>query len=327
MRTLVISDLHLGNRAGRDVLRRPEPLARLLEALDGVDRLVLLGDLAELANRNPRRSLAAAEPVLRALGRQMAGGEIIVVPGNHDHAVVRSWARQTGAALTNDSTVPDSASRALARIVGWLGPAPVTVKYPGVWLDERVYATHGHFLNHHLIPPSAVGLPRSRLRGPVTSTGRPVDYELGRHRGTRDVSLASSLERPLRALRSSLLSRLPRVILDARLSPAVARGLDLQMRHGSLPALGRVMARLEINADWVIFGHVHRLGPRDGDRPKEWRFGGDGPRLLNSGSWLEDPLLIRHASPPHPYWPGGAVLLEPDREPTAIGLLDGLRIR
>ncbi len=45
-------------------------------------------------------------------------------------------------------------------------------------------------------------------------------------------------------------------------------------------------------------------------------------RLLNSGSWLYEPLLVDRAAPPHPYWPGGAVLLEAGHAPRAVGLLD-----
>ena len=57
VRTLVISDLHLGTRLGRDVLRHPEALAVLLDAFDGIDRLVLLGDVIELAEGRPRQAL------------------------------------------------------------------------------------------------------------------------------------------------------------------------------------------------------------------------------------------------------------------------------
>ena len=42
MRTLLISDLHLGQGGGVSVLERPRPLAALLDALDSHDRLVLL---------------------------------------------------------------------------------------------------------------------------------------------------------------------------------------------------------------------------------------------------------------------------------------------
>jgi len=57
VRTLVISDLHLGSRNGVDVLRRPAAQRALVEALEGVDRLVILGDLLELRHGPMRDAL------------------------------------------------------------------------------------------------------------------------------------------------------------------------------------------------------------------------------------------------------------------------------
>src|SRR4051812_49731916 len=91
VRTLVVSDLHLGARTGVDLLRRPPVRARLLERLDGVDRLVLLGDTIELRHGPPREALAAAEPALGAIGEAMRGGEGLLVPGNHDHRLLAPW--------------------------------------------------------------------------------------------------------------------------------------------------------------------------------------------------------------------------------------------
>ena len=71
MRTLVVSDLHLGIRSRRDVLRRAAPLDALVQALDGVDRLVLLGDVVDLGGHARRRAMAVAEPVMRALGQRV----------------------------------------------------------------------------------------------------------------------------------------------------------------------------------------------------------------------------------------------------------------
>ena len=71
MATLVLSDLHLGSRLRHDVLTQPEPLRRLLKALDGVERLVLLGDAVELLEKRPDRAMAVAEPILRLIGKTL----------------------------------------------------------------------------------------------------------------------------------------------------------------------------------------------------------------------------------------------------------------
>ena len=87
-----------------------------------------------------------------------------------------------------------------------------------------------------------------------------------------------------------------------------------------VPAMARVVERLGIEADVVVFGHVHRRGPLDGERwPEE-----NGTRFINTGSWLYEPLLVDRVTPPHGYWPGGGVLIEPGRAPRSVGLLDDL---
>lgn len=336
LRTLVISDLHLGSQSHNDVLRGAAPRALLLEALDDVDRLVLLGDLLELITRRPLRALAAAEPVVRAIGQRMRGGEVLIVPGNHDSPLIRAWTRAQGPSLAVDSAVHSSVTRALARLTSWLEPAQVRVHYPGVWLDERTYATHGHYLDHHLIPESTVGLPRGNLGGRIRSPALPFDYEQGRIRShhRRDTRIGRALQRGVTAaadaiatmLHATVLARLPHLLMNVRLTPLTAASLDIQMRHAALPAMARVLSGLGIDAEWAIFGHLHRLGPLEPDRAEQWRRP-NGMRLLNSGSWLYDPLLVDRASPPHPYWPGGAIAIEPGSEPRAINLLEDLTRR
>lgn len=335
MRTLVVSDLHLGNRAGNDVLRRPAALDALLDAVGEVDRLVLLGDLAELMTRQPRRPMAAAQPVVQALGRRLGPErEVILVPGNHDAPLIRSWARARGRELGIDSTVPPQASRALEQVVTWLAPARVRVSYPGVWLEDGLWATHGHYLDRHLLPQSAFGmLPRERAaqNGRVW---RVADYELTRRRSRRDGGsfLSRLIERPLPTMveggahvaRTRVFPAVPRMLMNARLTPVTASTLDLQMQRAGIPAMRRVVDHLHVDAAWVIFGHVHRAGPLDGDAPERWHAGNGSPRFVNSGSWLYEPLLVDRAEPPHPYWPGGAVRLQSGRDPEVVGLLDHL---
>lgn len=324
VRTLVISDLHLGNRGRRDVLRREAALHRLLAALDGVQRLVLLGDTLEYHGRHADRALTIAEPVLRAIGSRMAGGEIVLLPGNHDHDLIRAWIRGRGDELGIAETVPPHASPGLARVVAALGPATVSVTYPGVWLAPGVYAIHGQYADRHLNPESTIGL----LRREAPRRRTPAAYERHRPvraRPTRRGRIGRAVGRARRRVRSLLLYTLPPLLLRPRLAPAIAAGLDVQMRRCALPALARVITSLGIDADWVLFGHVHRLGPRAGDDPPPWRIGAHGARLVSTGSWQYEPLLAGRAEPPHPYWPGGAVLLAPGQEPQVVNLLDDLR--
>jgi hypothetical protein len=124
--------------------------------------------------------------------------------------------------------------------------------------------------------------------------------------------------------RASTMPRVKRHLLNRRIAPLTSALLGQQMQRASIPALARVVRELGVDADWVVFGHVHRLGPMEEDDLQQWRAEGDGPGIVNTGSWLYEPLLVHRATPPHPYWPGGAVLLDADHEPRAIGLLDDL---
>jgi hypothetical protein len=333
--TLVVSDLHLGARLGRDVLRRPAALTALLDAVDGVERLVLLGDVVELLEGNPARSMPIAEPILRAIGARVGrDGEVIVVPGNHDAAFVRPWLRERGVPSSIDATIPFDATPALAQVAGWLKPASVRVHYPGVWLADRVWATHGHYLDRHLLPEAAYGIARGALGRLPRDGATPAEYErAGGPSLTRlEALLARWLPRPLAVLsddaaellRAITMPAVSRRLLTHRFAPLNAMLLGMQVRRASIPALARVAHRLGVDADWVVFGHVHRCGPLAGDDRQYWRGPGGAPRIANTGSWVYEPLLVHHVAPPYPYWPGGAVVLEDGGEPEAIGLLDHL---
>jgi predicted phosphodiesterase len=332
--TLVISDLHLGARLGRDVLRRPVALDALLDALDGVERLVLLGDVIELLEGRPEQAMRAAEPVLRAVGARLgSSAEVVLVPGNHDRALVRPWLSARDGTLPIDAAIPLDATPALARVTSWLGPARVRVHYPGVWLSERVWATHGHYLDRHLLPEAAYGIARGALGRLPRDGATPEDYErAGGPSFTRlEAFLTRWLPRPLAALsddiaevvRAMTMPGIPRLLLGRRFSPLNVMLLGLQMRRASIPALARVVHRLGADADWVLFGHVHRCGPLAADDPQRWRGPGGTPRIVNTGSWVYEPLLVHHVTPPHPYWPGGAARLG-GGEPEVVGLLDHL---
>jgi len=335
VRTLLVSDLHLGQRPGHDVLRRPAVLERLLAALDGVDRLVLLGDVVEFAlRRHSRDPLRIATPVLRALGAGMgASREIVVVPGNHDAVMVHRWAVQRGPELGVCDEVPRDATPMLAAVTERLAPATIRVSYPGFWVREDVWATHGHYIDRHLIPESTFGLPRGRLArgGPPKRRAHAIDYEIARRGGSQGL-LGEILDRPVAVVLEHLaeLTRYgTRLLRTIDLTTITTRALDLQVRRAAVPAMVETAARLGVDARAVIFGHVHRAGPRDEPparlrRRPDWAPAQDGPHVFNTGSWVYEPVLLDGSTPPHPYWPGGAVLVEDDAEPRVLGLLDDL---
>ena len=334
MRTLVISDLHLGSIRERDVLRHRAALEPLRELVAGVDRLVLLGDVVELAEGRPRQALATAREPLATLAAALGRGrEIVVVPGNHDHALVRPFLRSLragGRRLGLATRVPATSSPALSELASALRPARVRVHYPGAWLAPGVYAHHGHYADRHLLPRARGVLARGPL-APVPEAGAtPGDYERGRPPADGRASgleLGEALEAVSGVVRGATGLALPyagRLLRTEAVAPRSAAALGWQFRRAGLPAMAAVIEGIGIRARHVIFGHLHRAGPLDGDDPDEWTARGGRTRLHNTGSWVHEPLLLTGVVAPHPYWPGGAVLLEDGEPPRTIRLLDGV---
>ena len=187
MSTLIISDLHLGSISHSDLLRRPQLRQALLDAVADVDRLVLLGDVLELRQGPLRDAMAAARPFFEDLGRALAGRELVITAGNHDHALVEPWLSARGELIEPPPLGPEQliepadASPAFARIAEWASPARVRVAYPGLWVRPDVYATHGHYLDCHLTVPTlerlSVGVMSRMLGRPADRFASVVDYE------------------------------------------------------------------------------------------------------------------------------------------------------
>ena len=160
MRTLLISDLHLGSLNGSGLLGRSELRGALIAALEDIDRLVLLGDVLELRHGPLREAMLAAQPFFEDLGGALAGRELVITAGNHDHALIEPWLAHRGEEHEAPPLGPEQllepaeASLALERIAAWAAPARVSVAYPGLWVRPDVYATHGHYLDCHLTIPT-----------------------------------------------------------------------------------------------------------------------------------------------------------------------------
>jgi UDP-2,3-diacylglucosamine pyrophosphatase LpxH len=184
MRTAVVSDLHLGGHAGADIAREPKTRAALVDAVSGSSRLVLLGDILELRERPLAQALELARPLFEALGEAMAGRRVVLVPGNHDHALAEPWLsrlRVDGEPLPIEADWPVSAGDGPAgRLAEWMPEVELTLAYPGLTLRADVYATHGHYLDLHLTVPRLEAIAAAAM-GWLTGLGKSArsaaDYE------------------------------------------------------------------------------------------------------------------------------------------------------
>jgi predicted phosphodiesterase len=345
LRTLLLSDLHLGARGGADLLRRPEHLDRLLRGLreQQPDRVVLLGDVLELRQGPRRDAVAAAEPVFRALGEALPDGELIYVAGNHDHALIESWLAARGAvAVPPPLTLEErfgavDAGPELQRLAAAAEPGRLACAYPGLWLRSDVYATHGHYLDCHLTVPSFERLSLAVMTRVLSRAFEsPDDYEaVGEPifawldgvaqrdapflRGGGSVAAWRMLgggERSVRARALGLGFPVAVAALNrAGLGPLRSDLSRAAVRRAWLEAMGEVAARLGLGDAWVIFGHTHRAGPLESDVRADW-IGRRGARLLNVGSWTSNGF----ASDGSPYSPSWVALVDDEGPPRLVTL-------
>ena len=358
MRTLIVSDLHLGSRTKHALLEDPAPRAALVAAAADCDRLILLGDLLELRHGPEREALQAGRAALTELGAALGPDrEVVVLAGNHDHALLDDWLARRGrddtpAPLGLESEATPAPGEALATVAAWLAPARVRIAYPGVWLRDDVYATHGHYADLHLTMPTL-----ERLAAGVM--GRVVGLTDGRPAATEDYEAALA---PIYAWIHALAQRTdpqrgsslhdgslrgwaaltgPRRRLGVRQQalalgyPLLVKGLNragigplspelsmAALRRAGLRGIEEATTRLGVRARWVVFGHTHRAGPLPDDDPAEWRTRAGG-QLINSGCWVTEPRLAGPAPRRSAYRAGFCVTLLAEGPPQLTNLLDG----
>jgi hypothetical protein len=361
VRTLVISDLHLGSPKRVDLLRRPEMRAPLLEELRTVDRLVILGDGLELRESPHREAAEIAGPAFADLGRALGpDSEIVLMAGNHDHGLVAGWidarlqTEPAGFLGLEHRIAPAEASALAASLAEHARPARLAVAYPGIWLRDDVYALHGHWADVHSTVPTFERLAAGAMaRWVVTMPpdgATPDDYEAilsplyawmhaltqrSEHR-VLSAGAGASARAWMMLSGDAREDRLRALALGAGYGAAIAvvnrlgigpveRDLSgAALRRGGLYGLREVLRRLNITAPHVIWGHSHRSGPWPDDDPAEWATPA-GTRILNAGSWVYEPhYLGASPSSSSPYWPGTAALLEDGSPPRLIRLLEEL---
>lgn len=351
MRSLVVSDLHLGAPAGHDVLRRAEVRGELLAEVARADRVVLLGDVLELRGVPAHDALERARPALQEIGDAAGDAGVVLVPGNHDHQLAADWIerrrRRTPAKpLELEQTWKPAGSDLAAGVASALGGPELTLAYPGMWLRPDVYATHGHYLDCHNSVPAFEALAAAAMARLIGGMPEPAagpdayerllaplygfSYQLAQHapassRRWGEPGGSVRIWRRLNPHDGRL--TLGSVLLGGVLIPGAVAGVNraglgpfsaelspATLRRAALRGMAEVRRRLGVEAPHLVFGHTHRAGPLPGDALADgWALPGGG-RLWNSGSWVHEPALIGPDAIGGGHWPGAGVVVE-DADP------------
>ncbi len=318
---------------------------------------MLLGDVLELRERPMRDVLDDARPALEAIGSALTArepaAEIVLLAGNHDHRLVEPWLRRRdrAVALGVESEVEvapgdplESVVEVLARACG--DRAQVRVRYPGAWLGEETWVTHGHHADRHTTVPILERLSAGAM-AKLTASLDPrcaEDYEaalapgyawadaLAEHtRAERQTNGSQAAWRALSGRGGGVRRRAARAAFPVAIAALNRAGLgplraDLSrdaLRRGPLVSLGEVLGRLGVGARWIVFGHTHRAGPLPGDEAGEWTTPA-GAHLINTGCWVRERHLAGSDPSRSPYRPGWAAWIDPGAAsaPELVNLLD-----
>ena len=364
MPTAVVSDLHLGKAAGHDLLRRPELRARLFDRLAEADRIVLLGDVVELREGPVAGALESARPFFEELDDALRGKSVALLAGNHDHPLagplLDAAALDGGRAkleAANEHRPARGGDTPLGRIAEWLARVDLTFAYPGAWLRDDVYATHGHYMDWHGTVPTIEVLAIAVAQRVVAHSARTstamtaADYEAAlapvyelayalAQSSTQRRQLAGGgrsvdVWERLNGKRPGARARVEAAVATKALIPFAVGALNkiglgplrpeltaTELRRSGLRSMAAVVSALGIGARHVIFGHTHRSGPWPRDQ-EGWDMPGGG-RLWNSGSWIHEPAFLGADPLESPYLPGVVVWVddEPGTPPRLERLLE-----
>ncbi len=195
MATAILSDLHLGAAHGDDLLRYPFFCDLLREQLDGMNHIILLGDILDLRFQQLEDALLIATPFLSMLGAVLRGAghpRVTYIPGNHDHHYAlrlieseQERAIEAGEQFRLRQVVAPAdffLSRQLGRIIG----SGVEVRFVYFYdlLESSqgpILLTHGHYLDLHLgaAPARLLSLVQASIAaaGQTVQTLSPDLYE------------------------------------------------------------------------------------------------------------------------------------------------------
>ena len=246
----------------------------------------------------------------------------------------------------------------LAReLAAWLGARrKVAFAYPGVWLRDDVWATHGHYLDRLITIPT---FERIAAGGMARVVGRPARAGGGQRRPRRirgragaDVRVARPARQRARRGRAlgqrrrdgeglvAAVGRRPRAAArqgagraaaarDRRAQPRRARA---RASRRSTPTSCAAPASPRWAASSRLLGVRGRRTSSSATRTAPGRWPGwipasgasrRGTQLVNTGCWTDEPRINTH-DPRSPYRPGYGVLVEDEGPPRLVRITENL---
>ncbi len=154
MRALAISDTHFGAWTGRDLLAEEQTLERLAPHLEGIDELIILGDLFDFLFASVAEAYAAADGLFGLAAEKLKGRRVVFLAGNHDHHFVyrdaenRLEAEISSGRSPGDSRYDPEHSYFRAFLERRLPGIEIEIAYP-TYRFADVLLTHGHYLDPH----------------------------------------------------------------------------------------------------------------------------------------------------------------------------------
>jgi hypothetical protein len=242
-------------------------------------------------------------------------------------------------------------------------PAPLSFAYPGIWLRDDVYATHGHYLDRHQTVPTlerlGVALVERLLGMPpggpdplapphIDQAAEVSEYErvqapvyaflfaLAQATVGERTSGADPSVRVWQMLSGKPTSRTAKVRGWLLGSVAIPGAVGVANRLGLGPVGSDLSPRAITSAALAAISEViERLRidadhvifghtHRRGPNGDEPGWETNGTRLWNTGSWVHSPTLLGASASRSPYWPGTVGFVDDDGPPQLVHLLDDL---
>ena len=171
VRSLVISDSHLGAWTGDDLLAYAWAREALRPELERADEVVLLGDFVDLLFATTEHAFERADGLVKLLAQTLAGKRLVWLAGNHDHHILvrrlESLIELRIATGKSNDQLPEIWRASFffeAFLRRRLPRTEIEIAYPSYRVRD-VVLSHGHYLDGEVR-----GSVSNRLLQPTSST-------------------------------------------------------------------------------------------------------------------------------------------------------------